>query len=131
MEGLDTNVLVRYLTLDHAEQSARATEEIERAADRGKLLFTTDVVLCELVWVLDRAYGYTRAEIVRALEGLLRAAQLRFSDPAVLWGAWADYREGPADFSDYLVGRKGIEAGCATTVTFDQSLDGAPGFTLL
>lgn len=131
MIGLDTNVLVRYLTLDDPEQSARATDLIEGAARDGVPLFVSAVVLCEIVWVLERAYGYRRPEIAIALEGLLRAAQLRFSDAALLWSAVADYRDGGADFADHVIGRQGVAAGCEATVTFDRALTHDPAFRLL
>jgi predicted nucleic-acid-binding protein len=41
------------------------------------------------------------------------------------------YREGKANFSDYLIGEISRQAGCRDTVTFDRALKGAPGFTLL
>lgn len=131
MIGLDTNVLVRYLTLDHPEQSAAATALVEGAARDGTPLFVSVVVLCELVWVLERAYGYRRPEVANALDGLLRAAQLRFVDPALLWSALADYRSGRADFADQVIGRQGTAAGCAATATFDTALSDDPAFRLL
>lgn len=131
MTGLDTNVLVRYLTLDDPVQSPRAIEVVEGAARSGEPLFVSAVVLCELVWVLDRAYGYRKREIVRAVEGLLRAAQLRFTEPARLWATLADYRDGRADFADYLIGREATDSGCLTTLTFDQGLAGEARYELL
>ncbi len=38
MNGLNTNILVRYLTQDDARQAAQATEEIEGAATRREKL---------------------------------------------------------------------------------------------
>jgi predicted nucleic-acid-binding protein len=131
MIGVDTNVLVRYLTLDDPAQAALATEVVEGAARSGEPLFVSSVALCELAWVLDRAYGYRKPEIVSAIEGLLRAAQLRFADPARLWAALADFRNGRADFADCVIGRDGASAGCDTTLTFDRALSGVPGFTIL
>ena len=48
MVGLDTNVLVRYLTRDDESQWQQAKEVIES----GQLCFIANIVLCELVWVL-------------------------------------------------------------------------------
>lgn len=131
MIGLDTNVLVRYLILDHTRQSAAATDLIEGAARDGTPLFVSAVVLCELVWVLERAYGYPRPEVASALDGLLRASQLRFTDAALLWSALADYRHGRADFADHVIGREGTAAGCSATVTFDRALGDDPSFRQL
>lgn len=52
MIGLDTNVLVRYLTQDDPAQYAKATTCIDAAIDQGEQLLVNTAVLSELVWVL-------------------------------------------------------------------------------
>lgn len=131
MTGLDTNVLVRYLTLDDPDQAEVAARVFDRAAETGEPLFITAIVLCEVVWVLESAYGYSRAEVEVSLDAVLRTAQLHFVDKDVLWHALADYRTGPGDFADYVIGRQGTAAGCATTVTFDRDLRGSAFFDVL
>lgn len=131
MIGLDTNVVVRYLTQDDPVQSALATEAIEDTAERGDRLFLSGVVLCELVWVLESAYGYERTEVTNAVERILRTAQFDFDHKDLLWQAWHDYRTGKGDFSDYLIGRLGHAAGCGETLTFDRALESSPLFRLL
>ena len=71
MTGLDTNVLLRYLLRDDAAQATRADREIER----GERCLIDAVVLCELVWVLDAGYGFSRVEIATALERILSTTQ--------------------------------------------------------
>ena len=63
MIGLDTNILARYLAQDDPKQSPRATKLIERAIAADEPLFINHIVLCELAWVLTRAYGFTRQEL--------------------------------------------------------------------
>ena len=57
MIGLDTNVLVRYLVQDEANQSARATRLIERELSEREPGFIGLIVLVETCWVLKRLYG--------------------------------------------------------------------------
>jgi predicted nucleic-acid-binding protein len=73
--ALDTNVLVRFLAQDDADQARIAGAVIDQltASAPG---FVSREVMIELVWVLERAYGYTRSEIRTALEGLLSATEL-------------------------------------------------------
>jgi len=129
--GLDTNVLVRYLTQDDPTQSRKATSEIEGAADRGATLFVSNVVVCELAWVLEGAYGYSRGNIQEVLDLVLRTAQFEFENKEAVWLAFGDYSAGKADFSDYLVGRIGAQAGCGETLTFDRSLRDSGLFRIL
>ena len=131
MRGLDTNVLVRYLTLDDAAQAEKAAAVIDDAVRSGEPLFVSHVVLCETVWVLEAAYRLERTEILEALEAILRTAQMRFEDKDVLWLALADYRAGHGDFADHVIGREGAAAGCTTTVTFDRELPESPLFEVL
>ena len=107
MRGLDTNVLVRYLVQDDAAQARRAAKEIEAGSDAGEIYFIADVVVCELVWVLDRAYGYSRAQIGDALEGILQTRSFHFVDKDLLWQGLGDYKKGRGDFADYVIGRVG------------------------
>ena len=56
MIGLDTNILVRYLTQDDPIQSPKAREIIERRLTEENPGFVSIVAMVETVWVLDRAY---------------------------------------------------------------------------
>jgi predicted nucleic-acid-binding protein len=131
MIGLDTKVLVRYLTQDDPAQAQKATQVIEEGAAQGEVFYITSIVLCELVWVLEDAYGYSRSDIQAVLDHMLRTAQFRFDNKEQLWHAFNDYQTGRADFSDYLIGRLDTYAGCSETVTFDTSLKNSPHFHLL
>ena len=131
MTGLDTNVLVRYLTHDDLDQAKKASAIIEGAATKGEKLLIHPIVLCELVWVLETAYDYVRSEVATTLDRILRTAQFEFPDKDTVWNAWADYRSGKGDFADYLIGRANGRLGAAHTVTFDQALKGHRQFHVL
>jgi predicted nucleic-acid-binding protein len=129
--GLDTNVLVRYLTLDDPRQAKIATEVIEGATTAGEPLFVSTVVMCEVVWVLERGYRFDRAHVEHAIDALLRTAQLHFREKDLLLAALADYRGGSGDFADYVIGRDAAAEGCSRTVTFDRALAPSPLFEVV
>jgi len=131
MTGLDTNVLVRYLTQDEPAQARKATGVIEEAVTKGEKLLIQPVVLCELVWVLETAYDYGRRDVATTLDRILRTAQFEIADKETVWSAWADYCAGKADFADYLIGRANGRLGAAQTVTFDRALKGHRLFRVL
>lgn len=131
MIGLDTNVLVRYLTWDDPAQAEKAAEIIGSAVDLGTPIYVSSVVLCEVVWVLEGAYSLARDPILDALEAILRTAQFEFRDKGLLWAALADFRSGSADFADYVIGREGAAAGCDRTISFDRSLMESPLFEVI
>jgi predicted nucleic-acid-binding protein len=120
--GLDTNILARYLTQDDPAQSRRANTVIDEATRRGERCAVNTIVLCELVWVLRDAYGFDRGTVVTTLEKILDTAQFVVEDRDVARRALADYRQGPGDFSDYLIGWRNRQAGCSETATFDRTL---------
>ena len=131
MKGLDTNILVRYLVKDDKRQAEKAAACIRKVTDSGEIFFINLVVFCELVWVLDSAYGYERMEIAGVLEKLLITQQFEIESRDIVRQAIHDYKTGGADFADYLIGRINIINNCDTTFTFDQSLKKSPLFSLL
>jgi len=72
--GLDTNVLVRYLTEDDPPQAKRANALISGAVTRREQCVIGPVVLCELVWVLRDAYGTSKADVVTTFDRHLKGA---------------------------------------------------------
>jgi predicted nucleic-acid-binding protein len=131
MIGLDTNVLVRYLTHDDPEQARKASAIIEQSATKGEKLLIHPIVLCELVWVLETVYDCERSEVATTLDRILRTAQFEVADKETVWSAWADYRSGKGDFADYMIGRANGRLGAAHTVTFDRALKGHKQFHVL
>lgn len=88
-------------------------------------------VLCELVWVLESAYGYSKDTIVPVLEKLLRTSQLKVEDAQSVWSAFRIYQKGKADFADCLLGTTNRLGGCSKTVTFAQAASKLEDFQLL
>ena len=131
MRGLDTNVLVRYLTQDDPRQSKRANAVIENALAREDRLHVDTIVLCELVWVLRAAYQLDRATIAAALLQMIDAAQLSLDDRDLVREAAHRYRNGPGDFADYAIALSNLAAGCETTLTFDRAHKRDELFSLL
>jgi predicted nucleic-acid-binding protein len=131
MKGLDTNVVVRYLTQDDAEQWAKVRDYFEETAAAGETCLISNIVLCETVWVLKVAYKLSRVEIANLVEKLLRTDLFAFEQRLVICSALAQFRQGRADFSDYLIGEVGLASGCTETVSFGQKLSDNNRFRLL
>ncbi len=68
----DTNVLVRAITGDDEAQSAAAQSELANA----EAVAVAIPVLCELVWVLSRAYKVEAPDIAKTIRSLLNAANV-------------------------------------------------------
>lgn len=131
MKGLDTNVLVRYLTQDDLKQSKLAEKNIEQAVSQGEKLVIQPVVLCELVWVLESAYKYKKQIIVPVLDQILRTAQFEIIDKDIIRRALTDFSESQGAFADYYIGRANERSGVQITLTFDKSLKKDSLFSVL
>lgn len=113
MLAIDTNVVVRYLTGDHPEQSARA-----RAVIDGHDVFVSDTVMLESDWVLRSAYGFAPGAVSRALRAFAGLARVSLESPEIV-GEALDHAEGGMDFADALhLGRAGH---CDAFITFDRA----------
>ena len=66
MIALDTNVLVHYLVRDDTEQGETARALMESLTEDRPGYICREVAV-ELVWVLERAYGYSRDQIATIL----------------------------------------------------------------
>jgi len=131
MIGLDTNVLVRYFTRDDERQWKRVDAYLKKSCSSKNPGWISCIVLCEVVWVLTRGYGYAKSDILKLLEQLCLTAEIRVEAHDCVRGAVQDCKNGKADFSDYLIGRLNKERGCETTITFDRKAANHPSFSLL
>jgi predicted nucleic-acid-binding protein len=130
MIGLDTNILVRYFAQDDASQSALANKLVA-SLSKDVPGFVSLIVLCELVWVLEDAYGMSKSRIVEILTGLMQADELSIENKVAAWAALISFRSATHDFSDALIMEIGKRQGCRHTVTFDKAAAKAEGFVLL
>jgi predicted nucleic-acid-binding protein len=130
MTGLDTNILVRYLTQDDPIQSRKATEIIERILSVENPGFVAVVTTAETVWVLDRAYGFSSREIAAAIERMLQVEVLVIQHEQEVFAAMIALKQGRSSFADALIAELGAQAGCVHTLTFDQKALRSPRFRL-
>ena len=131
MIGLDTNILIRYLTQDDPAHSAKATEILERRLTPKNPGFVSVVAMVETVWVLDRAYGLTAHEVATAIERLLQVEVLAVENEQEVFTAMVALKQGLGSFADALIAELGARVGCTRTLTFDQKAVRLPAFELV
>jgi len=128
MIGLDTNVLVRYLTQDDPQQSRRATQIFEHQLTTAEPGFLSVVTMVETVWVLSRAYGFVGQEIAAAVEHVLQTDVLVIENEQEVFTAMIALKNRRGTFADALIAALGAKAGCRHTLTFDQKALQLAGF---
>jgi predicted nucleic-acid-binding protein len=129
--GLDTNVVIRYLTQDDPKQSPIATHLMEKTLSTDDPGFVSLVVLAEVVWVLVSLYSVDKAGVGEVVTGLLTTEQLRVESAELVWRAKRRDEASKADFSDALIAECAVAAGCKRSVTFDRTAAATSGFELL
>ena len=112
MRALDTNIVVRYLTGDDPEQSARA----KAVTDAGPVFVSTTVLL-ECDWVLRSVYGFSGEEVAAALYAFAGLPSVSVESPAMLAEA-LDRAATGMDLADAL--HLGAAARCDAMLTFDR-----------
>lgn len=120
MIGIDTNVLVRYLTQDDKTQAAKANKLIDNELTSSEPGFITLISLVELVWVLESCYGQPKKKVIEVLHALLTTKQLLIEGADLAYLAVKRYAAGKADFSDTLIVIISESRGCGSVVTFDK-----------
>lgn len=130
MIGLDTNILVRYITQDDPAQSLKANEIIERHLTVAKPGFISVVAMVEVAWVLDRTFGFSSQEIATAIKLILGIEVFIIENEQEVFRAMLVLNEGRASFADALIAELGAKAGCTHTLTFDNKAARLSGFKL-
>ncbi len=130
MIGIDTNVLLRYVVRDDPVLAATASRIINSALARQEAIHLSVIVLCESFWVLKSRYQFPKLHLLGFLEAIHEEAGFHVENRNLLRKAIEDYRKGPADFADYLIGHMAHAQGCSTTHTFDQKLKHSTLFSL-
>lgn len=131
MIGLDTNVLVRYITQDDPAQARKATELIETRLTEQEPGFISIVVMAELVWVLERAYRLGPVAIAACIASVLQTDVFVVEDEQEVFAGMMALKKGWGSFADALIAALGAKAGCLNTVTFDRKALRLPGYAPL
>jgi predicted nucleic-acid-binding protein len=130
MIALDTNVLVRFLVRDD-ENQASAANNLLSSLTVDEPGFVCREVVVELVWVLERAYGFPRDQIADVLEQLVSTEVLVIESADDVAQTAFRYSAGGAGFSDLMILAAAERSGARPLYTFDQKAAQLDGVTLL
>jgi len=113
MLAVDTNILVRVVTIDDPRQSRRAQDLVD-----GNDIWVSTTVLLETEWVLRSLYQFTPGQIVGALRSVAGLSRVSLED-ATLAAQALDWCEQGMDFADAL--HLAAAGHCETFATFDKA----------
>ncbi len=130
MTSIDTNVIVRYLVGDDAEQAEAARALLDGLTPDEPGFICREVVI-EIAWVLVRSYGFTRTLVAEALMDLTASDSILVENSDDVAAAAHRYRQGGAGFSDLMVLSAAKRAGATPLYTFDRRLARMEGVALV
>lgn len=121
---LDTNILVRHLTGEPADQAGRATTFL-RNADSLEL---PSLIVAELVYVLESVYEQARSQVAALVRSVLAHPPVYAPEEAVLLRAIELYETVRVHFAEaYLAAA--AERRDGLVASFDRDLDRVDGVT--
>ncbi|SIN79443.1 PIN domain-containing protein [Vannielia litorea] len=135
MIGLDTNVLLRWLSADEG-QSGRSESQVrlveEAIIGAREECFVNAVVVAETIWVVANVFKRPAETQIEIVERLLYSENVKVSDRQAVELALEEFANAPGGgFADQLIGAINSEAGCKTTLTFDKRAARSKHFTAL
>jgi predicted nucleic acid-binding protein len=116
---VDTNVFVRHLTGDPADQGAAATQFLA-AADE---LYLTDLVIAEVVYVLESYYKVGRERVAKLVRAVVGFPATVVVDEALILRALEVYELDRLDFAEAYLVACAERSGVRAIATFDRSVD--------
>lgn len=119
MLAVDTDVLVRIVTEDDAQQSPKARRLVAENE-----IFISKTVLLELEWVLRRTYRLPAIDVLHHLRSFARLHQATVED-AVHVAKALDWSDQGMDFADALHLAATNTVACEAFATFDRKLAAA------
>lgn len=100
---VDTNLIVRHLTQDNAQQAKVASRLID-ACDRGEVvLVLLPAVVAECVFVLESFYELPRTDIARVMAALISSPGIELPDLEVYLDAFQRYSQTKVHFVDCTI----------------------------
>ncbi len=97
---LDTNIILRYLTWDDPKKADKCDSLFKRVSEGKKILFTTTLVIAEVIWTLEKAYKLPKKEIVTYVQQILNTPNIKLDEKDILLASIGLYEIKGIDFID-------------------------------
>lgn len=130
MKAWDTNLLVRHLTEDDADQLRVVRKELERTSSRGQGTWIADVTLVETLCVLQNGFGLKLDHVLEVLLRLTEDARFVFQSGGDVHLALERSRD-KGNLPEHLIALAAKRVGAEKTQTFDRAVKHFPKFEVL
>lgn len=100
MKFLDANVILRYLTEDDIAKAKKCENLFKKTASGKEPLFTSALVITEVVWVLEKFYKLPREKTADLIRKILNTPHIECDEKDILMAAAGLYELKEIDFID-------------------------------
>lgn len=97
---LDTHIFLRYFEKEDEQKSERVETLFSEIISGEIKAASNAMVIAEIVWVLDKFYGWKKDEICENVELVLNTPNIKFKEREVLRQAISIFKENNIDFID-------------------------------
>jgi uncharacterized protein len=128
MQFIDTNIFLRFLTKDDPVKAARCRDLLQNATEGDFKLYTTDLVVAELIWVLQspKTYNLSPSEIFEIIIPLLTRKNLYFPCKNVFLDIMELFKTENIDFIDAYNSLMMRDRKIDTIYSYDKHFDQLP-----
>lgn len=123
MRFIDTNIFIRFFTDDVPEKADACEKIFKEAVEKGTSIFTTDMVIAEIVWVLESFYELSKKEVQDKVEKTLNTPNLICPHKNLILGALTLYTEKNIDYIDAYNALILKEKGIKEAYSYDKHYD--------
>jgi uncharacterized protein len=128
MQFIDTNVFLRFLTKDDPEKAAKCRQFLQSATEGDLKLYTSDLVIAELIWVLQspKTYNLNPAEISEIAMPLLTIKNLYYPCKNVFPDIMELFQKENIDYIDAYNSVIMLRRNMDTIYSYDRHFDLLP-----
>lgn len=119
---IDTNYFLRFFLADNHKQSKKVKELFVSAAEGKSKIFTSNIVIFEIFWVLSSYYRKNKSEIISTLEKILALEFIEVDDRAVFVRALTLFQKRSLSLEDCYHLSFASFKKAKSFATFDQKL---------
>ena len=91
MKFIDTNIFLRFLTNDDPKKARCCEELFKKIIKDEEQLFTSELVIAEIIWVLESYYGLSKENVKEKIEKILNTKNLLCPNKDILYESLALY----------------------------------------
>jgi len=123
MKFVNTNIFLRFLLWDDAPKAEACRKFFKKAIEHREVLYTTSLVIAEIVWVLEKSYHYSKVKVAYALLQILSTDNLEIEDKEILMESLGLYHLKNIDYIDAYNAIMMLEKGIKTVYSYDKDFD--------